>query len=94
MCDGLQFDANGITWYIPKFMYLGARGSGVPIRVGLFSGFDAAGLNLSIALAKLTARFEMDSSSTKDYALFLYPVINPRSASVEVDAPDLDISFF
>ncbi|HEY5754021.1 MAG TPA: hypothetical protein VIT21_12785 [Chthoniobacterales bacterium] len=92
--DGLRFEVDGCPFHVPKFMFLGERGGGVPIRVGIFTGFDTLGLNLSIALAKLVGSFEARPQASKDYALFFYPVVNPRSAGPVEFAPDLDRAFW
>ncbi|HEY5894368.1 MAG TPA: hypothetical protein VIT91_14180 [Chthoniobacterales bacterium] len=92
--DGLRFEVDGCPFHVPKFMFLGERGGGVPIRAAIFAGFDTLGLNLSIALAKLVADFEARPQASKDYALFFYPVVNPRSAGPVEFAPDLDRAFW
>lgn len=92
--DGMRFEVAGCHYHVPKFMFLGERGGGVPIRVGFFAGFDALGLSLSIALAKLVADLEGRSQASKDYALFFYPVVSPRSAGPVEFAPDLDRAFW
>ncbi|MDB6156039.1 MAG: peptidase [Chthoniobacteraceae bacterium] len=61
---------------IPKFMLLGARGGGKPIRLALFAGLDAGLPESIIALARLLLEFELNPALARDYALFAYPVVN------------------
>ncbi len=61
---------------IPKFMLLGARGGGKPIRISLFGGLDAGRTESVAAIARLLLQWELQPALARDYALFAYPVVN------------------
>ena len=63
---------------IPKFLLLGQRGGGKPIRVGLFAGLDAGSVETVVALTRLLIQHELSPALARDYALFAYPVVNLR----------------
>jgi len=63
---------------IPKFLLLGQRGGGKPIRVGLFAGLDAGSLQTVAALTRLLIQHELSPALARDYALFAYPAVNLR----------------
>src|SRR2546421_4455555 len=44
---------------IPNFLLLGQRGGGIPLRVALFSGFDAGREETVFALSRLLLQFEL-----------------------------------
>ena len=68
---------SGCEVEIPKFMLLGQRGGGKPIRVALFSGTDDRGsLDGFAAIARLLLEAEMQPALAQDYAIFAYPLIN------------------
>jgi hypothetical protein len=67
---------DGEQYELPKMLLLGARGGGVPIRVGIFAGFDAGGLDTVAATVRLLLQGELSPALIRDYALFAYPVVN------------------
>lgn len=91
---------------IPKFMVLGQRGGGRPIRVGFFAGFDADHIESVAALSRLLLQFELNPSLARDYAIFGYPVVNLHGfgsnplplrtfeARYATDSADGDVQFF
>jgi len=67
----------GCDFDIPKFMLLGQRGGGKPIRIGLFAGVDDHGsLDGIAAVTRLLLQMELQPALAKDYALFAYPLVN------------------
>lgn len=60
-----------------KFLLLGNRAGGVPLRVALFAGLDAGRLETVAATANLLLRFTLSPKLAEDYALFIYPIVNP-----------------
>lgn len=91
---------------ISKFLLLGQRGGGQPIRLGLFAGFEAANLDTVRSLAHLLHQLKASPALTRDYALLAYPVVNLRGFSHEAtplaefekrfarDSADQDVQFF
>lgn len=69
--------AGGCDFEIPKFMLLGQRGSGKPLRIALFSGIDDNGsLDGIAAISRLLMQMELQPALARDYALFAYPLVN------------------
>jgi hypothetical protein len=69
--------AGGCDLDIAKFMLLGQRGGGKPIRIALFSGIDDHGSVDGIAaIARLLVQAELNTALARDYAIFAYPIVN------------------
>ncbi|RYD83529.1 MAG: hypothetical protein EOP84_07765 [Verrucomicrobiaceae bacterium] len=66
------------SYEIPKFLLLGQRGGGRPLRVGLFAGFDHSQVETTVALTRLLLQFELIPALARDYALFAYPIVDVR----------------
>jgi hypothetical protein len=64
------------TYELPRMLFLGQRGGGVPIRVGIFAGFDAGRLETVAAIARLLLQFELSPAAAREYAIFAYPIVN------------------
>lgn len=64
---------------IPKFLLLGQRGGGKPIRLALFSGLDAGSRDTTFAIARLLLQYRLNPALARDYALFAYPLVNRGS---------------
>lgn len=64
---------------IPSFVLIGPRGRSLPIRLALIAGLNAEDTVASAALAKLLVELDLASLLAQDYALFGYPLANPRS---------------
>lgn len=64
------------TYELPRMLYLGERGGGVPIRVGIFAGLDAGRLETVAAVARLLLQFELSPAAAREYAIFAYPLVN------------------
>jgi len=72
-----QARVGGCDFEIPKFMLLGQRGGGKPIRIALFGGIDDHGsLDGIAAISRLLVEAEMQPALVRDYALFAYPLVN------------------
>jgi hypothetical protein len=92
---------------IPKFMLLGQRGGGKPIRIALFAGIDDHGsLDGMAAIARLLIQTELNPCLARDYAIFAYPLVNtfefkqpetrlePFHRRYAEDRADGDVRFF
>jgi hypothetical protein len=102
-----QARVGGCSIQIPKFMILGQRGGGKPIRIGLFAGIDDHGsLDGLSAISRLLLQTELQPAVARDYALFAYPLVNTfeyRPAQDRLESfdrrfawerPDDDVRFF
>jgi len=99
--------AGGCDFDVPKFMFLGQRGGGKPLRVALFAGIDDHGsLDGIAAIARLLTQTELNPSLAMDYAIFAYPLVNlfeyrepehridPFHRRYAEDRADGDVRFF
>jgi murein peptide amidase A len=72
-----QARVGGCDFEIPKFMLLGQRGGGKPIRIALFGGIDDHGsLDGIAAITRLLVQADLQPALARDYALFAYPLVN------------------
>ncbi len=62
---------------IPRYLYLGERGGGDVLRLGIFAAIHGDEPEGTLALNRLVAMLERDPEIARGYALFLYPVCNP-----------------
>ncbi len=62
---------------IPRYVYLGERGGGDVIRLGIFGAIHGDEPEGTLAISRLVHMLERDPEIGKGYALFLYPVCNP-----------------
>jgi len=99
-------EIRGASAEIHKFLLLGQRGGGKPIRLGLFAGFEAGNLETVRALASLLLQLKGSLSLSRDFALIGYPVVNVRGFTAEAapladfetrfarDSAEADVQFF
>lgn len=71
------FESHGKTYCLPRYIFLGPKGGGDTIRLGLFALINGDEPEGAFALLRLVAWLEQFQTMAKDYALFLYPVCNP-----------------
>ncbi|MGA3169797.1 MAG: hypothetical protein ABSE62_02185 [Chthoniobacteraceae bacterium] len=97
----------GCDFEIPKFMLLGERAGGKPLRVGLFAGTgDRGSLDGIAAIARLLLQMELQPALARDYALLAYPVVDqfeyqdagqrpvPFDRRFAWERPDADVAYF
>jgi hypothetical protein len=72
-----NFENDGRTYSLPRFVYLGAKGGGDAIRVGIFATIQGDEPEGALALLRFVELLENNPEISKGYALFLYPVCNP-----------------
>lgn len=97
----------GCDFDIPKFMLLGQRAGGKPIRIGLFAGInDHGSLDGVAAISRMLMQTELQPALARDFAIFAYPLVNVfeyRTATPPLEAferrfaneyPDGDVRFF
>jgi hypothetical protein len=72
-----QFENSGRTYSLPRFVYLGAKGGGDVIRIGVLATVQGNEPEGALALTRLVHLLETDRDISKGYALFFYPVCNP-----------------
>ncbi len=62
---------------VPRYLYLGERGGGDAIRLGIFASIHGDEPEGALALNRFVTLLERDPEIARGYALFLYPVCNP-----------------
>src|ERR1017187_6100023 len=72
-----QFESAGQTHRLPRYVYLGPRGGGDTIRIGIFATIHGDEPEGAFALHRLVTLLEGNREIAKGFALFLYPVCNP-----------------
>ena len=72
-----QFESSGQTYSLPRYIFLGPKGGGDPIRIGIFATIHGDEPEGALGLFRLLTLLEKEPALAKGYALFLYPVCNP-----------------
>lgn len=100
------FEMKGEAADLSKFLLLGQRGGGQPIRLGIFAGFEPASYEIVEILSHLLLQLRVSPSLSRDFALIAYPVVNvagfqPQRASLAEfetrfarESAEADIHFF
>ena len=71
------FESAGRSYRLPCYVYLGPRGGGDRIRIGIFATIHGDEPEGALATVRFVSALENNPEIAKDYALFLYPVCNP-----------------
>lgn len=91
---------------VHKFLLLGQRGGGKPIRLGLFAGFESGNLETVQALARLFLQLKASTHLSRDFALIGYPIVNVRGFAPDAvpladfesrfarESADADVQYF
>ncbi len=66
---------------IPSYVFIGPRGGRIPIRLALMGGIDPYDHLSTDSIVKLLVGLNLASLLAEDFALFVYPVTNPRGAT-------------
>jgi murein peptide amidase A len=72
-----RFESGGFSYALPRFIYLGPKGGGETIRIGLLATIQGDEPEGALALTRFVEVIESNREISKGYALFLYPVCNP-----------------
>lgn len=72
-----QFTSAGQTYSLPRYLFLGPKGGGDPIRIGIFAAIHGDEPEGALALTRFVTALNNNPEIAKGYALFLYPVCNP-----------------
>ncbi len=74
---GAEFTREGQTYELPRYLFMGPKGGGDMIRVGLFAGIHGDEPEGVHALIQFLGLLEHTPELATGYCLFLYPVCNP-----------------
>jgi hypothetical protein len=72
-----KFDADGETYELPRYLFVGPKGGDTPIRVGIFAGIHGDEPEGTHALVQFIKLLEAKPELAAGYYLSLYPVCNP-----------------
>jgi murein peptide amidase A len=74
---GARFEVGGESYEIPRYMFVGPRGGGVPIRVGFFAAIHGDEPEGAHAIVQFVKLLEARPELALGYCLSIYPVCNP-----------------
>ena len=72
-----QFESDGRTCCLPRYVYLGRKSGGDTIRIGIFATIHGDEPEAALALTRFAGELERDPEIAAGYALYVYPVCNP-----------------
>lgn len=72
-----QFQSAGRSYSLPRYVYLGPKGGGETLRIGIFATIHGDEQEGALALTRFVSALERNRELAKGYALFIYPVCNP-----------------
>jgi len=71
------FDADGETYEVPRYLFVGPKGGDTPIRVGIFAGIHGDEPEGTHAIVQFIKLLEAKPELAAGYYLSFYPVCNP-----------------
>lgn len=72
-----EFENNGQGYRLPRYLFLGPKGGGDTIRIGIFATLHGDEPEGALGLTRLLGALEKNPEIAQGYALFIYPVCNP-----------------
>jgi protein MpaA len=72
-----NFEVQRESYSLPRFLFIGPKGGGDPIRVALFASLHGDQPETTHALVSFLKLLEENAELARDYFLFVYPVCNP-----------------
>jgi hypothetical protein len=74
---GANFEAGGQSYELPRYLFLGPKGGGDTLRIGVFAGIHGDEPEGVHALIRFLSLLDNEPDLAKDYCIFAYPVCNP-----------------
>jgi predicted deacylase len=74
---GANFDLAGETYELPRYLFLGPKGGGETLRIGVFAGIHGDEPEGVHALIRFLTLLDSDPDLAKGYCVFAYPLCNP-----------------
>lgn len=74
---GGRFQVNGEAYELARYLYIGPKGGGDPLRIGIFAGIHGDEPEGVHALVRFVHLLEQQAGLATGYCLFLYPICNP-----------------
>ena len=72
-----RFEADGETYELPRYLFVGPKGGDTPIRVGIFAGVHGDEPEGTYAIIQFIKLLEAKPELAAGYYLSFYPVCNP-----------------
>ena len=72
-----KFDADGETYELPRYLFVGPKGGDTPIRIGIFAGIHGDEPEGAHAIVQFIKLLEAKPELAAGYYLSFYPVCNP-----------------
>jgi len=72
-----QFESRGASYRLPRYLYVGPRGGGDILRIGIFATIHGDEPEGALALGRFLNQLDQKPELAQGYALFIYPVCNP-----------------
>src|SRR5580698_6843244 len=72
-----QFQFDGETYELPRYLFVGPRGGDAPIHVGIFAGIHGDEPEGTHAVIQFIKLLESKPELARGYYLSFYPVCNP-----------------
>lgn len=72
-----EFTSGNRPYALPRYLYVGPRGGGDLLRLGIFATIHGDEPEGALAINRLVTHLEANPSLARGYALFIYPVCNP-----------------
>jgi len=74
---GAVFEVGGEVYEVPRYLFVGPKGGGAPIRIGLFAAIHGDEPEGAHALVQFVKLLEARPELALGYCLSIYPVCNP-----------------
>ena len=72
-----RFDAEGESYVLPHYLFIGPKGGGVPIRVGIFAAIHGDEPEGAYAAVRFLRFLEDHPELATGYCLSVFPICNP-----------------
>jgi len=72
-----NFEIEGQTYFLPRYLFIGPRGGDEPIRIGIFAALGGDEPEGAHALVRFLRLLDSNAEAATGYCLFIYPVCNP-----------------
>jgi len=73
----VEIDSRGQKYTLPRYLFLGPKGGGDIIRIGIFATIHGDEPEGALGLVRFITALEKNPELAKGYALFIYPICNP-----------------
>jgi hypothetical protein len=95
---GLKFEVKGEHYEIPRYLFVGPKDGGTPIRVGIFAAIHGDEPEGAYALVRLIQSLDANPELATGYCLSIFPVCNPTGFEDQTRASrngrDLNLEFW